>query len=511
LKLIKPYLRADANAIATTKLENEPLTTAQVAGRFNRMLSVAAIDVGSNATRLVAVRIGMCGTVQETYAQRYAVRLGAEVFAMGHIGPECEAALIDVFTDCAARLRELGVERYRAVATSAMRDAANAAAVVAAIRLRTGIELEIISGAEEGRLMRLTLMRALGTVPKDALLVDLGGGSLELERTSGLRGKSLPFGTVRLLQRYPGLREPLGARDVQAIGASLRDELQRLLRQPRAAQLAIGTGGNLDVLARLVPVAGMAVPAIDLRALRALSVKLAGMTTAERAQRFHLRADRADIILPAALVMIALADIFGLRALLVPGTGLRESILQSLVAEETVNDWRLSRWPAKNLNGCRRQTAVARQLFHLLGALHRLWPPAITLLEAASLCHESCTSARDAREAARKIRELLATPALGDELEPEAQRLVACAAVLAFGARRPSSTSALSDSERAAARTLAAIVRLSAALCERSAGSRLKVSLLKNPIEIEVGLSRRLPRAAVEPLERALKRRIRVL
>ena len=218
------------------------------------MTAVAAVDAGSNAIRLAMVDVGPTGIVTRKRAARYALRLGGEVFSKGRIASEHVPRLIAVCRDIVGRMQRAGIERYRAVATSAMRDAQNGSEIADVIRRETGLELEIISGAEEGRIMRLTLTRALGSLSSDCLLVDLGGGSVELERTVETGGCSLPLGTVRLLHRYPALQEPVAKKRLLEIGAALRDELATCLPAEAPAEVAIGTGGNLEALARIVPV-----------------------------------------------------------------------------------------------------------------------------------------------------------------------------------------------------------------------------------------------------------------
>src|SRR2546428_4865997 len=116
------------------------------------MLSLAAVDVGSNAVRLLIVRLSDSGVLLASKFHRYALRLGSDVFAHGEVSEARLRALVDVFRDVARRLRQRRVQHYRAVATSAMRDAANRRQVLRRIDRQTGLRLEVISGVEEARL-----------------------------------------------------------------------------------------------------------------------------------------------------------------------------------------------------------------------------------------------------------------------------------------------------------------------------------------------------------------------
>lgn len=146
------------------------------------MSVIAAVDAGSNAIRLSIVRVEASGTATVVDQHRYALRLGASTYGRGTIEARTISRLLVIFSDIAARMRRAGVERYRAVATAGLRDAANGAAVVRAIRRTTGVRLEIIDGAQESKLVHQALAAALGSIPRGALFMDMGGGSLELDR-----------------------------------------------------------------------------------------------------------------------------------------------------------------------------------------------------------------------------------------------------------------------------------------------------------------------------------------
>ena len=296
------------------------------------MPAIAAVDVGSNAIRLVVLEVGGSGHGRHLEQQRYALRLGTDVFGTGAISTDTLERMLTVFTDIAARLHQHGVTCYRAVGTSALRDARNTREVVETLRRTTGISLEVIDGREETRLMRDALLREVDAPRRGMLLIDLGGGSLELERLPGRRSLSLPLGTVRLLHRYPVLQEPLSAEAISAIGLEIECELRQALHRRRPCTIGVGTGGNLDALGRLVPVVDRPCVTIDVGRLEALAVEAGALTMGERGLRYGLRPDRADLVLPAALVVLALSRVVGLHEILVPGTGLRQALLYELAA-----------------------------------------------------------------------------------------------------------------------------------------------------------------------------------
>src|SRR5262249_28578788 len=183
------------------------------------MARFAALDLGSNALRLriieaFAARAGdgqlsllpsEGGTFRELKSLRAPVRLGSEVFVTGRlaaasIGQACAAVREFPQEGDAAK-----VDVYRATATSAVREAQNGSTLVERARREAGIELEVIEGVEEARLIQLSVVRRLSLSDKRALLVDVGGGSTELtylDRGKNAFSMSLPVGTVRLLEMY---------------------------------------------------------------------------------------------------------------------------------------------------------------------------------------------------------------------------------------------------------------------------------------------------------------------
>ncbi len=471
------------------------------------MYSLAAVDVGSNAIRLAVVRLSEDGSGRNE-GRRYALRLGTSVFSQGRIDRETRAQLAAVFSDIAMHMRRLHVVRYRAVATSAMRDAQNGEEVARELRRCSGIELEIIDGAEEGRLVREGLLRALGSVREDALLVDLGGGSLELELATG-GGCSVAFGTVRLLQRFAQLAGAVPQRELRRVEKVLRQEMGEALGNMPKAPLAIGTGGNLDALARLLPASKVSLPAIALRRLGAFAKELARLDAAERAQRYGLRADRADVILPAVLVIRALAQQLHTRVLVVPGTGLRESLLRELAAAEVAPSG--ARSVAQRL-GCQGATAdnraaLAHRLFELLAPVHGLWPPVLPALDAACYLRDSGALIDPQRPLVHT--HYLLQHASGLTLSPPLRRLAAHVIAAAADAKMPGPP--LAKGWQRAAVVLTGLVRLAGALAEQQVlAARLRVNLLTSPTCIEAGLVRQLPSAALTPLEHALGRRVKV-
>jgi len=295
----------------------------------------AAIDVGSNAIRIRVVEAPKADDIRELHAARHAVRLGREVFMTNEIARGSADAAVEAFRSFKKLLGEHGVEHVRAVATSAMREAKNKKSVVDHIRRETDIHLEVIEGLEEARLIKLAVDRVMDLGKGRTILIDIGGGSVELSGiTEGVQrfAASLPVGTVRLHEAFLGDKAVTKNQEMM-----LREYLNRVLAPPLAqlsplrATRFVGTGGNFERLAILCPVSPGKKDAIDVAALRELAPKLARMTAEERRQTYGLREDRADVIVPASFVVLRVADALGAEKVLVPGAGLRDGVLREMI------------------------------------------------------------------------------------------------------------------------------------------------------------------------------------
>lgn len=298
-------------------------------------MRVAAVDIGTNALRYAVGEFSTPDRWRALEGERFPIRLGRGTFRTGALEPQAMDAAVVALAAIRARLHDLGVERYRAVATSAVRESANGDAFVARVRSEAGIEIDVVTGTEEARLVHLAVRHRMDLGDTRWLLVDLGGGSVEVslvDREGLLWTESHTLGAVRLLEELEGAGE---------------DRLQRLLaeyastlRIPDAAAGdppagLIATGGNIEALAHL---AGSApgesgISVLPLEELRAAIALLSRHTLRDRVERLGLRADRADVILPAAHVYERIAEFVGVRDILVPHVGVREGVLLDLVDE----------------------------------------------------------------------------------------------------------------------------------------------------------------------------------
>jgi exopolyphosphatase/guanosine-5'-triphosphate,3'-diphosphate pyrophosphatase len=386
----------------------------------------AAIDVGSNAIRLRIVEAhapeknssqlllpveGKNGDWREIANLRAAVRLGTEVFLSGKLAPSSIGQACAALREFRRAMDEAQVDAYRATATSAVREAKNRETLVERARREAGIELEVIEGVEEARLIELAVVRRLGLKDHTTLLVDIGGGSTELtmlEKSRHAFSMSMPIGTVRLLETllHSGGGGPLDKERVRLLSEMIDRALVEVLSTLAKTQFEsfVGTGGNIDTLADLCPARGGAFGfprAIDVGAMRALFAKMIKMSAADRRAEFNLRPDRADTIIPAAALLLRLAEVFKMGAIVAPGVGLKEGILVEL-ADKHFQVWDTAQEALAVLGACERLghryrfdeahgqlvAKLAAQLFDDLRDLHGYKERDKLLLRAAALLHD---------------------------------------------------------------------------------------------------------------------------
>lgn len=365
----------------------------------------ASIDVGSNASRLLIADATSPGDVKVIVQERRPVRMGHSVFVTGKLDPESIEQCATAMRDFARAIAEHDVEVMRAVVTASARDADNARDLLERVE-HAGIHLEAIDGTEEARLVKVAVERKLPLAGKRALLVDLGGGSLELSEVHHDEVRfstSLEIGTVRLLESFlengKAVTEAQERVLVEYLERMLQPVSQDFLR--RAYDLVAGTGGNFETIAELCPVEGAPLPTIDVRKARVLRQRMAKMTAAQRRKTFDLRPDRADVIVPALYVLAAVADLARTDTMVVPNVGLKEGILYELV------DKHFRAWdPRVDEHTATRSTVqlgrryhfdephathvdrLATQLFDKLAPLHKLGSEDRILLRVAALAHD---------------------------------------------------------------------------------------------------------------------------
>lgn len=304
---------------------------------FHGAARIAAIDTGSNAIRLVIAEIKPGRQLRILKTVRWPVRLGHSVFLRQRLDNRKMTAAVRAFREAEVLFEEYGVERYRAVATSAAREARNGGALTRRIFRETAIRLEIISAEEEARLVRVAVAGELGKSERPRLVLDLGGGSLELclmHREEPQHTAALPLGTVRLMETF---------RMNGAISEENAEELSHYVHMmlesswPDRPMVLDGSvvacGGNAEALARQFPGPRWnGINTLNLRLLKDRMWTILHLSVDARMKEFGVRRDRAEVMGVAAIILATVGSWLRLRSFLVPGVGVREGILRDLMA-----------------------------------------------------------------------------------------------------------------------------------------------------------------------------------
>ena len=380
----------------------------------------AAIDVGSNALRLRVVEASApsqstgakdqlpllperdgVGPWRDLATLRSPVRLGAEVFLSGRLAPASIGQACDALREFRGEMDRAKVDAYRAIATSAVREAKNGATLVERARREANIELETIEGIEEARLIQLAVTRRIPVGDQRVLLVDVGGGSTEvtlLEHGKTMFTISLPLGTVRMLEAYLKGVKTVDRRRERLLEEAIDRALGEALPKLGKVDVLIGTGGNVDTLFDLCPAKGRA---IDVAAAKSLFKKMCGMSNGERRDTWQLRPDRADTLLPATAIFLRLAKKLDQATILAPGVGLAAGILEELV-DKFFHVWDAAGEAERVLDACTRLgrhyhfdephakhvMRFATQLFDDLHSVHAFGERDRLLLRAAAVLHD---------------------------------------------------------------------------------------------------------------------------
>lgn len=306
------------------KKQNSPL---------DNKLFFAAIDIGSNAVRLLiksaeeGVPPAMLRKVQLV---RVPLRLGEDAFTKGEISDLKARRLIRLIRSYKLLMKVYGVMEYRACATSAMRDAANGKALAEKIFEKTGINIEVIDGLEEARIVYDSHIADLLDHRNDYIYVDVGGGSTEISLISnGSLRKSVSYnvGTVRMLK---GKVKPS---EMEAMNQSL-DALSA--EYPRLN--IIGSGGNINKLYRLSASGkGQKENYLFVATLEELYDMLHSETLEQRMSHFIMNSDRADVIVPAAEIFLNIACRVKADRIFVPTIGISDGITHALYSHYLKN------------------------------------------------------------------------------------------------------------------------------------------------------------------------------
>ncbi len=287
-------------------------------------MKLAAIDIGSNAARLLITEVVQDVEGKDRFNKlnlvRVPLRLGFDVFETQTISPEKEEHIIKTIRAYRALIDVYGVEHYMACATSAMRDARNAAAIIEHIKADTGISIEVISGDEEASFIYENHIAENLDKDHSYLYIDVGGGSTELTFFCDnwlVFKQSFNIGTIRLLKNQ--------------VPESKWEEMKDFIRNKTKGYkeiTCIGSGGNINkVFSMSKKKDGKPLP---LELLKDYHRELSSFTVAERMRLYNLREDRADVIVPALSIYVNVMRWADAREIYVPKIGLADGLIHIL-------------------------------------------------------------------------------------------------------------------------------------------------------------------------------------
>jgi exopolyphosphatase/guanosine-5'-triphosphate,3'-diphosphate pyrophosphatase len=458
-------------------------------------LRLAVLDVGSNTVHLAVVDGQADGTFVPVARERETLRLAEAAFPTMLLPEEAVARLTDTVARMRARADELHADAVVGFATSAIREARNGVEALSRVREETGVTVTVLPGAEEARLTYLACRRWTAFSARRLLVVDIGGGSLEVAAGEHDRpdiAESLPLGATRLSRRFvrsdPVHSEELVALRVHAL-ALLGPIAERIRAHDHEVVCATSkTFGNLGRLARLLPEAptpphafgfagidGQTAPVLTREALDVVAGYLAATTARQRSRLAGLDELRARNVVAGSQVAALVMQAFGLRELVLAPWALREGVILRELARRDLwpsaassDDPRrrravldFARRHAWDEAHCRRVTTLALSLFDQTAALHGLGPAERGLLEVAGLLHDVGYAV--SHSAHHKHSLYLIRNADLDGFSARERDLVANVARYhrkALPADRHAEYMALDDDDRSLVRRLAALLRL---------------------------------------------------
>ncbi len=283
----------------------------------------AAIDIGSNAIRLLFCRVyNVDGKPHYSKEElfRMPIRLGEDVFLQGKITIQKADRLITALRGYSELIKAYGVEKYRAVATSAMRDASNGAEIIARAQNEAGIHVEIIDGKNEAALVFSNHIEELLNPKHAYLYIDVGGGSTEITLyydNKVVASRSFDIGTVRML--------------LDKVNKDEWEEMKAWLKRNTSGihpLSAIGSGGNINKIFKMS--GKKETKHLSYDKLKGIYEMLCSYTYQERIERLDLKPDRADVIIPAAKIFLSIMKHADIDKVFVPQVGLSDGLVHEM-------------------------------------------------------------------------------------------------------------------------------------------------------------------------------------
>lgn len=295
-------------------------------------VNYAAIDIGSNAVRLLIKHLEETKDgvkFSKVLLLRVPLRLGFDVFSKNKISDKKAKNMVRLMKSYSYLMKIYDVKDYRACATSAMRDSKNGQEIIKRVAKESGIQIEIIDGQEEAKIVYNNHVESMDDRKRNYMYVDVGGGSTEINLLSKgqlVCSRSYNIGTVRILN--DAVKEGEWDR--------LKNDMAELAQSYPGINI-IGSGGNINKLYRMIEKKDKKRARMTVASLQELHNELKQYTVAERMQKFNLKPDRADVIVPAGDIFLTIADIIKATYIYVPVIGLADGVIDGIYLR---NKWK---------------------------------------------------------------------------------------------------------------------------------------------------------------------------
>jgi exopolyphosphatase / guanosine-5'-triphosphate,3'-diphosphate pyrophosphatase len=388
----------------------QPAATPAVPAAAQTPRPVAVVDMGASAIRLVVAEGAAEGPLHVLEEVSRGVLLGKDTFTHGRLGPATVEATLKALEGFRRIMDTYGVIRYRAVATSAVREASNADAFLDRVRLRTGLEVEVIDGSEENRLTYLAVREQLAQHPAlvdgDALLVEVGGGSADisfLRKAQPIHSGTYPLGSIRMRQSLGGWQgsHEQGMRLLVRHIHNVVDDIRREMPLKEARHM-IALGGDVRFAAAQVggDERDGELRSFDRDAFIRFVDSVVGYDTEQLVEKYRLPQTEAETLVPALLAYRELLVESSAERITVPDASLRNGLLLDLVRSDQpqgIEDLRKQVLSSAAALGeryrydaphARNVADLAVRLFDELRSEHGLTDRHRLLLEVAALLHD---------------------------------------------------------------------------------------------------------------------------
>tara|TARA_B100000959_G_scaffold90642_1_gene96405 strand:+ start:5858 stop:6772 length:915 start_codon:yes stop_codon:yes gene_type:complete len=302
------------------------------------MIRKAAIDIGTNTTRLLIADLSHDGNFTEIFCRRIITRLGEGLYNRSYLNDAAVQRTLDALVIYSKDIKKFNCSNVRAVATSAVREAENGEEFVRKAKRETGLHLEVIDQEEEARLATLGVLSGLREKPELAIIFDVGGGSTEFIFTDNhadpIKIIGLPIGVVHLTEKHIK-SDPVNQKELSTLKVEVKKELTKVKKELGHIRdfTLIGTAGTSTQFAaldlNLFPYDAVAVNGhkMSFSVIENIFAELKSKTAAERKAIRAMEHGREDLIIAGGVILLEVMGLFKAKELTISDFGLREGII----------------------------------------------------------------------------------------------------------------------------------------------------------------------------------------